>query len=149
MQQLKAEIIERPTFKFIALHHHLLPVAEVEVPQSRGVSLNLDASKLLDAAQDAGVHVALHGHQHIPKIARYQTIPLMGVNASQPLYVISNGSIGAVKARLPGNERNTYCAFCFSDGRMELWMRELRPDGKEGATLYQGPLKVVPESTPS
>ncbi len=149
MQQLKAEIIERPTFKFIALHHHLLPVAEVDAPQSRGVSLNLDASKLLDAAQDAGVHVALHGHQHMPKIARYQTIPLRGVTASQPLYVISSGSTGAVQARLPGNERNTYCAFCLSDGGMELWMRELRPDGKVGTTLYQGRLEVVPESTPS
>lgn len=149
IEQLKAEDIERPTFKFVALHHHLLPVAEVEAPKFSGVSLSLDASKLLDAAQDAGVHVALHGHQHIPKIARYQTIPLMGANASQPLYVISNGSTGAVQARLPGNERNTYCAFRLSDDGIELWMREIRPDGKEGTTLYQGALGVVPELTPS
>ena len=149
IQQLKAEAIERPTFKFMALHHHLLPVAEVEAPQSRGVSLNLDASQLLDAAQDAGVHVALHGHQHLPKLALYQTIPLMGVNTNRPLHVISNGSTGAVQARLPGNERNTYCAFRLSDAGMELWMREIRPDGKEGAMLYHGPLEVVPDSTPS
>jgi predicted phosphodiesterase len=145
IHQLTTEDIDRPTFKFVALHHHLLPVADVEVPQSRGVSLNLDASKLLDAAQQAGVHVALHGHQHMPKLARYQTIPLMGAAARHPLHVISNGSTGAVSNRLPGSERNTYCLFRLRDADIDLWMRELRPDGKMGASLFSEALGVHPE----
>ena len=63
--------IERPTFRFIALHHHLLPVGEVEAPASDGVTLALDASVILAEAQAAGVHVALHGHQHKAKLASY------------------------------------------------------------------------------
>jgi predicted MPP superfamily phosphohydrolase len=33
--------IERPTFRFLALHHHLLPVANVEALKSKGVTLTL------------------------------------------------------------------------------------------------------------
>ena len=67
--------IARPTFRFIALHHHLLPVAEVEVPASRGATLALDASIILAEAQAAGVHVALHGHQHKVKLAVSDPMP--------------------------------------------------------------------------
>lgn len=137
--------IERPTFKFMALHHHLLPVNRVDVPQDRGVSLSLDASILLESAQLAGVHIALHGHQHMPKLSRYQNIPLMNGSAKKPLLVVSNGSTGAIETRLPGNERNTYCVFELSDKDVNLWLRELRPDGKEGAQLFQGPLDIPPE----
>jgi predicted MPP superfamily phosphohydrolase len=40
--ELGRQPIERSTFRFIALHHHLLPVADVEAPNSKGVTLTLD-----------------------------------------------------------------------------------------------------------
>jgi len=141
---LKDEPIGRPTFKFVALHHHLLPVAGVEAPYSKGVTLSLDASDLLDASQNAGAHVALHGHQHMPRIARYQTVPLRGGNATQPLQVISNGSTGG--KRTPGDERNAYCVFQLQADNVHLWMRELRFDAKEGTSLFNGSLDTTPQN---
>ena len=73
---LGEQAVERPTFRFLALHHHLLPVANVEALKSKGVTLTLDASDILAAGQQSGVHVALHGHQHKAKIAKYQSLGL-------------------------------------------------------------------------
>jgi hypothetical protein len=139
---LRDEPINRPTFKFVALHHHLLPVAGVEAPNSKGVTLSLDASDLLDASQGAGAHVALHGHEHMPRIARYQTVPLRGATATPPLHVISNGSAGG--KRTPGSERNAYCLFELRADNLHFWMRELRFDAKEGGSLYEGALDAKP-----
>jgi predicted phosphodiesterase len=140
---LRNEPISRPTFKFVALHHHLLPVAGVEAPNSKGVTLSLDASDLLDASQNAGAHVALHGHEHMPRIARYQAVPLRGATVTPPLHVISNGSAGA--KRIPGSERNAYCLFEFRADNLHLWMRELRFDAKEGGSLFDGELDAKPQ----
>lgn len=144
---LHREEINRPTFKVMALHHHILPVADVEVPESKGVSLTLDASKLLDAAQEAGVQLILHGHQHSPKISSYRTIALSPTapsapraTPSAPLCVVSNGSTGG--RRLPLGERNTYCVFTAGENDISMCMRELKPSGKEGPTLFQGALNL-------
>jgi hypothetical protein len=142
LKKLSQEDITRPTFKFMALHHHLLPVVGIEAPNSRGVTLSLDASELLDAAQLAGVHIALHGHQHMSRLVRYQTIPLLSGNSGAPLHIVSNGSAGVVDRRRPGGERNAYCIVKFEENHLHLWMRELRPDGKEGASLFAGPLET-------
>ena len=111
--------IARPTFRFIALHHHLLPVAEVEVPASRGATLALDASIILAEAQAAGVHVALHGHQHKVKLATYMNLSLRAPALGSPIHVVSSGSAGAVVARLPNGENNTYCVFTVEGGEAQ------------------------------
>jgi hypothetical protein len=144
LKKLSDERIERPTFKLMALHHHLLPVAGIEAPNSKGVTLSLDASELLDQAQLVGVQIAVHGHQHMSRLVRYQTIPLQGATSTEPLYIVSNGSAGVNGGRRPGSERNSYCIFKFEQNSLRLWIRELRPDGKEGATLFDGLLEIKP-----
>jgi 3',5'-cyclic AMP phosphodiesterase CpdA len=144
LKKLSQEHIVRPTFKFMALHHHLLPVAGIEAPNSKGVTLSLDASELLDEAQLAGVQIALHGHQHMSRLVRYQTIPLLGGSSGAPLHIVSNGSTGVNGLRRPGSERNSYCIFKFEQDGLHLWIRELRPDGREGATLFDGLLETKP-----
>lgn len=144
LSKLIREPLERPTYKVMALHHHLLPVTGVAAPNSKGVSLSLDAPALLDAAQAAGIQIALHGHEHMPRLAKYQTVPLMGQGATEPLFVVSNGSAGIADARRPGNERNTYCLFQFNKNDVSLHMREIRPDFRVGASLFSGNLRVVP-----
>jgi predicted phosphodiesterase len=148
LKRLSQEQIVRPTFKIMALHHHLLPVAGIEAPSSKGVTLSLDASELLDEAQLAGVQVALHGHQHMPRLVRYQTIPLLGGISGAPLHIVSNGSTGVNGRRRPGSERNSYCIFKFERDSLHLWIRELRPDGREGATLFDGLLETEPAQAP-
>ena len=142
--KLGKQTVERPTFRFLALHHHLLPVANVEVPQSNGVTLTLDASDILAEAQRVGVNVALHGHQHKPKVALYQNLPLNGEGAGQPLHVVANGSAGAKNSRLPPGERNTYCLFRLKENAIDLWIRELRLDAVAGAQVFKGSLATSP-----
>jgi predicted phosphodiesterase len=144
LKKLSDERIVRPTFKLMALHHHLLPVAGIEAPNSKGVTLSLDASELLDQAQLVGVQIAVHGHQHMSRLVRYQTIPLQGATSTEPLYIVSNGSAGVNGRRRPGSERNSYCILKFEQNILRLWIRELRPDGKEGATLFDGLLEIKP-----
>jgi hypothetical protein len=141
---LGRQVIDRPTFRFLALHHHLLPVAKVEALQSKGVTLALDASDILAAAQRSGVNVALHGHQHKPKIALYQNLALNGDVTGAPLHVVANGSAGAKNDRLPPGERNTYCLFRLRNDAIDLWIRELRLDAVAGAQIFQGSLPTVP-----
>jgi DNA repair exonuclease SbcCD nuclease subunit len=143
LRQLGKEEVNRPTFRFLVLHHHLLPVGDVETPQSRGVTLTLEASSILSEAQRAGVHIALHGHQHKPKIALYQDL-LMEEAPGEPLHVVANGSAGAKNDRLPPGERNSYCLFRLSVEGAELWMRELRLDGRVGTELFHRALTVRP-----
>jgi predicted phosphodiesterase len=141
LNKLGKQRIDRPSYKIMALHHHLLPVTGVAAPNSKGVTLSLDAPALLDAAQNAGIQIALHGHEHMPRLAKYESVPLMGQGAHEPLLVVSNGSTGVAAGRRPGNERNTYCVFRFSDVGAHLWMRELRPDCKVGSALFDGDLE--------
>lgn len=144
LRQLARERRLRPSYRFLALHHHLLPVADVEAPQSRGVTLTLDASEILSHAQKAGVHIVLHGHQHKPKISVYQDLPLGEEAIGAPMHVVANGSAGAKSSCLPPSERNTYCVFRLNANGIKLWMRELRLDGRAGAALYCGVLDKTP-----
>jgi predicted phosphodiesterase len=138
--------IEKSTFRFIALHHHLLPVAEVETPASQGVTLALDASDILAEAQAASVHVALHGHQHKAKLASYMSLPLAGAAPGSPIHVVSNGSAGVALQRLPNGENNSYCIFSVEGEKLRLRMRELRTSAQPGFELFNGVLQVSPHS---
>lgn len=144
IEELEAIAIERPTFRFIALHHHLLPVARVEALNAKGVSLTLDSSDILAAGQKSKVHIALHGHQHKPKVAMYQNVGLNGDDTHDPIFVVANGSAGVKNERLPPGECNTYCVFKLSKGGIEMWIRELRLNGQCGMETYAGPLPLKP-----
>jgi hypothetical protein len=144
IKTLRDTQIERPSFRFLAMHHHLLPVAEVEAPSSHGVTLALDASKILSAAQQAGVHVALHGHQHKPKVAIYQNLPLFGADCGDPIHVVSNGSAGVAGPRLPLGESNTYSLFEVNGRQLRLRIRELRANAEQGAELINCVLNASP-----
>ncbi|MDF1607975.1 metallophosphoesterase [Hoeflea sp. YIM 152468] len=138
IEQLSKNDGDLKTYRMLAVHHHLLPVNHVETPNSKGVTLSLDASKILETAQKAGVHIAIHGHQHMPHLSRYQSLPLMGGEETPAITVISNGSSGVSSKRRPGEERNTYCILTFTEERINLKMRELRSDKKQGNSLYDG-----------
>ncbi|AYM60602.1 metallophosphoesterase family protein [Agrobacterium fabrum] len=142
LHELGAENIERPTFKLMALHHHLLPVTSVATLNKKGITLSVDAPRILDAAQQAGVQLAVHGHEHMPRVVRYENFLLNGSSKAPSMCVVSNGSAGVSSNRRPGSERNTYCLFRFTENELKLTMRELRPDGKAGASLYHGGLAI-------
>jgi predicted phosphodiesterase len=137
IKQLGQEELRRPTYRFLALHHHLLPVAAIEYPSSGGVSLTLDASEILPDGQRAGVNVVLHGHQHQPKVTEYRAIQLNRERESadenlKSLYVVANGSASVNSDnnhRIPPGYVNTYCLFKLTAEKIELVVREFRSDG--------------------
>lgn len=143
LRNLKDSVCSRPTYRIVALHHHLLPVSHVDTPSNTGVSLTLDAVELLDVAANAGVQLVVHGHQHLARVARYENVARVGERNGTRLTIVSGGSAGVVEPRR-GFERNTYSLFEFSDQSIHLRLRELRPDGRQGATLFDVDLGVPP-----
>ena len=144
LQQLRDCAIARPTYKLMALHHHLLPVSKTAAPNAKDVSICLDAAALLDAAQLAGVHLTLHGHEHVCRLTRYQTI-LRGETTSRPgLHILSTGSAGAKNDRLHGGERNACCIVGIEQDHLQLMIRELRSNGEEAAAVCCGRLEITP-----
>jgi 3',5'-cyclic AMP phosphodiesterase CpdA len=60
--------------KILVLHHHVLPVYEREVlAKNNAVSLTLDAANIMRRAQEVGVDVVLHGHQHFAKLMNFSS----------------------------------------------------------------------------
>jgi hypothetical protein len=143
IQQAGSRKLRKPTFRLMALHHHLIPVSKVETPSSSGVSLTLNAVELLDAAQAANIAIVLHGHQHLARVASYRHFELGGGGASgkDAITIVSGGSSGA--SRRPVSERNSYSTLRFSADQVHLTIRELRADAKVGATLIDRSLDVA------
>ncbi len=132
LQALENTNISRPTFRRMALHHHLVPVNRIEAPNEQGVSLTLDAVELLDVADRCGIHLAVHGHQHLPRIMQYTNLPLSSDNAFRKgMFIVGAGSTGAIEARRPVAERNSYSAYRFRSNGVQMWMRELKKNGRE------------------
>ena len=114
----------RPIF-FAVLHHHLMPVGSVEIPdEKRPVSLCLDAGELIEEFQRFGIQFALHGHQHAPFIGTASRLPSVfndGEYLPHLVYVIGSGSSGARREALPRNlEANTYGIYVPKDGQLEI-----------------------------
>ena len=60
-----------PTARMAVLHHHLIPVRELDVPRpGTPVSLTVDAAELFSELQERGFDSVLHGHQHLPFFMR-------------------------------------------------------------------------------
>ena len=144
INQLSREPIDKPTYKFVALHHHLLPVTGVATPARDGVTLTLDAANVLASSQQAGVHVTLHGHQHKAALAIYQGISLNARDSGKPIHIVSNGSTSARSNRRSDGDRNTYGLIQLSKNGAALRLRELRSDGDSAGELYKGPLRLSP-----
>jgi hypothetical protein len=145
LKKLSASTCTRPTFRMVALHHHVLPVAQVDAPSNTGVSLTLDAVALLDLASKAKVQLVVHGHQHLARVVRYQNVARNGDDHGNPMTIVSGGSAGVIEPRR-GSERNTYSLFTLTEDGIHLKLRELRSDGKQGATLFDTALNVKPIS---
>jgi hypothetical protein len=123
-------------------------VAEIERLEENGVSLTLDASGLIQAAQESGVRLALHGHQHSHKIAKYAGVYYRDGKwrgLDEEVYVLASGSAGANERRLPRDTPNTYTILDFGESGTQVVMRTLRLDGEEAPTICSLTLPVRPE----
>ena len=110
---LKFEPGPNPPIIFAVLHHHIMPVNAVDIPDDkRPVSLCLDAGELLDEFQQHGVHFVLHGHQHSPfvgGITPYRLSADEDDGSKRPIHIIGCGSSGGKRDILPRDlESNTF-----------------------------------------
>ena len=101
-----------PVF-FAVLHHHVVPVGSVEIPDGKHpVSLCLDAGELIEEFQKFGIQFVLHGHQHVPFVGTASRLP-SGFNDGEYfprlVYVVGSASSGAKREALPRSlEANTF-----------------------------------------
>jgi len=107
----RKKLLSMKRMNFAVLHHHLLPANGAYEPEAgRPVSMTLDAGGLVESLIDGGIHVALHGHQHIPFVGTTSRVNLKtwsGVD--DRLWVIGCGSTGAAPGALAEDFRdNTY-----------------------------------------
>lgn len=99
-----SKLAQQKILNFAVFHHHLLPVQGIEdlVPDTP-ISMMLDAGQLVANFQNAQLHFALHGHQHVPFVgttARASRKGTTWAGYDKPLTVIGCGSTGAAVARL-------------------------------------------------
>jgi predicted phosphodiesterase len=86
--------------RIAVLHHHVLPVQELEVPRDGiPISLTVDAAELFGELQQRGFDAIMHGHQHRPFYFRghravFRT-PTELEFPSRSVAVIGNGASGA------------------------------------------------------
>ena len=123
--------------KVLVLHHHVLPVYEREVlGKDNIVSLTLDAANIMRRAQEVGVDIVLHGHQHFAKLMNYASwsseMAKRFRSMRSGIKVIAGGSAGAKADRLPGSESNTYGLLDITGQKLAMRLRRIYPSGRVG-----------------
>jgi predicted MPP superfamily phosphohydrolase len=112
LRYLKSGLLANPIAEtalvFVVLHHHIVPVAKVDVPDGvRPVSLTLDAGELIEEFCKADIGYVLHGHQHLPFVGLASKINASGAGEVQwkankgNLFVLGCGSTGGRHELLP------------------------------------------------
>lgn len=127
------QLIADRVLNFVVLHHHILPVQDVDLPEpERPVSLMLDAGQLVSSFQNAKIHFVLHGHQHVPFIGRTARVRRQQgtwLNCEQPLTVLGSGSSGAHVGRLFNVIRNnTLSVYTPGETGFHILIQEFNPD---------------------
>jgi 3',5'-cyclic AMP phosphodiesterase CpdA len=129
-----ATLISEGVLNMVVLHHHLFSGSLLtDPPEKRPVSVTLDAGKIIAQAQKAAVHVALHGHEHIPllgAVARQDPLNTAGWDGyRRPICVIGGGSAGAEIGRLSKPMRdNTFGIYTPTNGGLEVTMDRFNQD---------------------
>ena len=100
-----------------------------DAPPAGPVSVTLDAGNLIADFQRASVHVALHGHQHVPflaTVARPRWVGLEGWDGyKRPLTLIGGGSAGADLVRLDDEMHdNTFGIYRPRRGAIDIEMEQ-------------------------
>jgi hypothetical protein len=113
------------------LHHHLVSMAKEEFYDEdykhAGISTTLDSGAVIEGLQTHGFRLALHGHQHVPGIARISRGVIDGDNAVMPhpdLFILAAGSAGAKVERLtPLMRDNSYNLLSFGQDDIRIDVR--------------------------
>ena len=81
---IRHQFEEPAALKVFVLHHHLLPIPGT----GRERSTVMDAGDLLEVLINAGVHVVLSGHKHVPYVWRLEN-----------MYIANAGTVSSLRVR--------------------------------------------------
>ncbi len=100
---IRHEFAKDADLKVFVLHHHLLPIPGT----GRERSTVMDAGDLLEVLTNAGVHVVLSGHKHVPYVWRLEN-----------MYVANAGTVSSLRVR--GYGKPCYNVLGFDDGEVKI-----------------------------
>ena len=98
------------SFAWIAVHHHIFPASSTSLSgaQSGTVTTMANAAEILEYANQFGVEVILHGHEHQPSITVARRWPVDIGDVFKPVASIGAGSFGVAREYLGPFSRNHY-----------------------------------------
>lgn len=133
IRQLKDDVASNVQ-RIVFLHHHLLPVYDIEAVD-RKPSLSIDSMKILKNALAKNIKVAIHGHQHMFSMAKYNLFERGREWQERNITVVANGSTSVNANRMISSERNSYSILTIHSDRIEVLVRELMHNESPGVTL--------------
>lgn len=140
----------RPCLRALVLHHHLVPIhpfVQPGFPHTRPVSITLDATEIIRDAQEAGVGLILHGHQHYPDIVKISRLRGGSNDDSslldEDIFICAAGSCGS--SELPRHQWNTYTLLELAANRVCCRMRKLDPEDDDAGDVLNVnlPLRLI------
>lgn len=125
------------------LHHHLVSMAKEEFYDKdykhAAISTTLDSGAVIEGLQAHGFRLVLHGHQHVPGIAKISRGIIDADSALLPrpdLFILSAGSAGAKVERLtPLMRDNSYNLLNFGHDEIRIDVRRYNP-GLPGSRYF-------------
>jgi predicted MPP superfamily phosphohydrolase len=143
---LLADRAAKQALVFAVLHHHIMPVAKLDVPEEmRPVSLTLDAGELIEDFCNANIGYVLHGHQHIPFAGLASKLNVPGKNQDTwtpsrgNLFVLGCGSTGMkLSAEVP---KNIFGVYTPTPNALEVTFFQFAPH-EDCSILWSGSLPL-------
>lgn len=130
------------TLKVFALHHHLIPVPGT----GRERSTVTDAGDLLEVLVEAGVHVVLCGHKHVPYVWRLEDLYVANAGTAsslrlrghtKPCYNVLEfeGDDVRILRKFPFGGQTVLAHFCVSSGTQYRRVSEMFMRGSPSAAV--------------
>jgi len=95
---------------WMAVHHHIFPACSLPLgdAQKKKVSVMGNAAELLDYANQWGIEMVLHGHEHQPSVTVARRWPVDDGDVFAPVTSLGAGSFGVIRDHLGPFSRNHY-----------------------------------------
>jgi 3',5'-cyclic AMP phosphodiesterase CpdA len=133
--------------RMISLHHHVTSVLPTEPFQEQpSVSVTLDAGNLLNYSLLAQIGLIVHGHQHYPCVTQVNKLLRTGGTtafADNGILILSGGSTGVKRERLPLGVGNTYTLISFEGQDVTITIREIYANGEDGRLYFRKRFPLV------
>jgi 3',5'-cyclic AMP phosphodiesterase CpdA len=100
------------SIRIAMIHHHPVVLPTFAEP-GRGYDAIVNADRLLGILKSFQFHLVLHGHKHAAQTFPYDSVSAWSGTGSQPMMVVSGGSVGSKGLPTDGGARNTYNIISF------------------------------------